>query len=387
MWKPRTGTESDPAVVGETVCRPTERGMTVAKHPNLFDYLHWRGDLSFQAAPFNEVDNIILSMMTFVDFSTATAGGALADLANAVNAFATLPKEQRYYGVIIPDTVTDMAVTAARTPRFAGTKICRYENIVHPERVEQFSAVTFLLSDGTVFVAYRGTDDTITGWKEDMLLAFTDGVPAQRQASRYLTETAACCKGKIRIGGHSKGGNLSVWAAVNAPAKVRKRILNIYSNDGPGFLPAFVEREDFLGLIDRIVTFVPASSVVGMLLEHGGTERIIASGQKGVLQHDPFSWIVDVDHFTYRKERSKFGRQSDKAVRDWIASMTETEKREFVETFFSVLDATGAETLTQLQKMPLTALAAAQHALSDMDKDKRGRFNALLKRLLLPPKG
>lgn len=358
----------------------------MAKINTMFEYLHWRGDLSFQAAPFNEIDNIILSMMSFIDFSSATADGALAELPHAVNAFATLPEEQRHYGVIIPDTVTDLAVAAARTPRFAETKLCRFENIVHPKRLEQFSAITFLLSDGTVFVAYRGTDDTLTGWKEDLLLPFTNGIPAQKRAVHYLTETAACCKGKIRIGGHSKGGNLSVWAAVNAPAKVKKRILRVYSNDGPGFLLDFVRGKDFLSMTDRIVTFVPASSGVGMLLEHGGTEQIIESGQRGFFQHDPFSWAVEVDRFVYRKERSKFGRQSDKAVRDWIASMNEEEKREFTETLFSLLDATGAETLTGLQKAPLVALASAQRALAEMDKEKRGRFAVVLKRLLLPPK-
>ncbi len=358
----------------------------MAKQPNLFDYLHWRGDLSFAAAPFNEVDALILSTISFVDFSSATADGVLADLPAAVNAFATLPPEQRRYGAIIPETVTDLAVTAARSLRFAETKVCRYENTVHSKNVEQFSAVTFLLPDKTVFVAYRGTDDTLAGWKEDLLLSFVNGIPAHKQAVRYLTETAACCKGKIRLGGHSKGGNLSVWAAVNAPAKVKKRILHVYSNDGPGFLPELVGTAAFADMKDRVSTFVPASSLVGMLLDHGGTDRVIQSTRMGVLQHDPFSWNVDVNRFVYLPERSRFGKQNDRAVREWIASMTEEEKQEFVETLFSLLDATGAETLTELQKTPLVSLAAAQRALSGLDKERRSRFSLLLKRLLMPPK-
>ena len=356
----------------------------MAKRPTVFDYLHWRGDLTMEQAPFNELDNIILSMMTFVDFSAATADGKAADLAAAVNAFALRPEKERYFGAIIPQTVTELAVAAARCPRFAGTKVCRYEDIVRPDKVEQFAAVTFLLPDKTVFVAFRGTDDTVTGWKEDILLGFTSGVPAQQQATRYLNETAASCKGKIRVGGHSKGGNLSVWAAVNAEPRVRKRIVNIYSNDGPGFLSSFLESDAFREMEDRMVTFIPESSAVGMLMEHGGESRFLASEQKGILQHDPFSWVVEVDRFAYLPTRSRSGMRRDKTVRGWIASMTEEEKREFCDTLFTVVDAAGAETLTQLRKKPLSSFTAAQRTLSGLEKEKRDQFGKMIKRLLLP---
>ena len=360
--------------------------MSVAKKPNVVDYLHWRGDLTLDRAPFNELDNIILAMMTFVDFSSATADEATVSLADAVDAFALRPEKERYFGAIIPQTVTKLAVAAAHAPRFAGTRVCRFENVVRPAEVEQFAAVTFLLPDDTAFVAFRGTDDTVTGWKEDILLGFTSGVPAQQRATRYLNETAAVCGGNLRVGGHSKGGNLSVWAAVNADAAVRERILRVYSNDGPGFLPPFLETDAFREMADRIVTLIPESSVVGTLMEHGGETRFLASTQKGILQHDPFSWVAEPERFATLPSRSKRGMQRDKTVRDWIASMTEAEKREFCDTLFAVVDATGAETLTQLTKKPLSSFASAQRKLSGMGKKKRDQFGEILKRLILPVK-
>lgn len=353
----------------------------MAKTSNMFDYLDWRGDLSFRAAPFNEVDNLILSVTAFVNFSPSAAEGETAELKPAVAEFAALPEEKRYLGAIIPPQITDVAVKASQCKRFEGTLVRDFVNTVSEKDTEQFSAVTFLLPDGSVFVAYRGTDDTLTGWKEDLMIGLKNGVPAQLRAAEYLCRAADRSAGPIRVGGHSKGGNLAVWAAVNAPDDVAERIVAVYSNDGPGFLSDFTESASCRRMEDRIINLVPESSIVGALLQRVGKYRVIASSQKNIMQHDPLSWEVKADRFVDRKSRTKFGSESDKAIRSWIDSMSEDEKKDIADTLFAALDATGAKTVTDLKNNPLRSAMAMQKAFNSTDREKREKVNGLVKRL------
>lgn len=352
----------------------------MARRPNMMDYIEWRCDLPLDAVPFNEVDNLILSMLAHLDFS---AVGDNVLLSEGIDAFMKLPEDRRYFGLIMPETINEMAERIAKCERFEGTRIRDFVNTVNHSRkqdeIQQFAAVTFLLPDNSIFVSYRGTDDSIAGWKEDLLLGLTNGVPAQLSAAEYLKKVAKY-EGDIRVGGHSKGGNLAVFASANAPKEIQDRILCIYTNDGPGFLPDFIGGDGYKRIAEKIVNLIPESSVVGMLLERAGEQRIIASSRKAVLQHDPFSWEVKVDRFKDRKGRTQFGEKSDVAVRQWINSMNVEEKKEFIDTLFTVLDATGAKTLTDLRTNPIRSATGAQKALNEMDKEKRDKFNAVFKK-------
>lgn len=360
----------------------------MARKTNLIDYIDWRCDLPLDVVPFNEVDNLILSMVSYLDFSIVKNGALLSE---AVDAFMELPEDERYLGLIMPDAITEMAVKVARCERFEGTRIYDFVNTVNHSRkqneIQQFAAVTLLLPDESLFVAYRGTDDSLAGWKEDLLLGLTNGVPAQLSAAGYLKNAADMTKYDIRVGGHSKGGNLAVFASANVPKEIQDRILCVYTNDGPGFLSDFVQSDGYKRISEKIVNLIPESSIVGMLLEKVGEPRVIASSRKAVLQHDPFSWEVRVDRFKDRKGRTQFGEKSDAALRKWIESMDTEEKKEFAGSLFDVLDATGAKTLTDLRTNPIRCAAGAQKALNEMDKEKRDKFNAVLKRIFAVNQG
>ena len=245
----------------------------------------------------------------------------------------------------------------------------------------QFGALTFRLSDGSLFVAYRGTDDTIVGWKEDFNMTFLSHVPAQERAAAYLNDIAARHMGPIRTGGHSKGGNLAIWAAVHCNAAVRGRILRAYSNDGPGFTAEMLASEAYQGMRDRCINYVPQSSLVGMLMEHDDNYQIIYSDKSGLMQHDPYSWAVWRNRYLYLEERSAFGEQSDAAIRKWLGSMTAEEKRELVGDLFYVLESTGAKTLTELSRNKKDVVKSMVKTLADMEKPRRKRINRLLTRL------
>ena len=149
----------------------------------------------------------------------------------------------------------------------------------------QFAALEVVLDDGTSYIAYRGTDDTIVGWKEDFQLS-AGVVPAQRKAADYLNEVAGNSMRKLWVGGHSKGGNLAVYAAAMCEPNVQERIEVVYCNDGPGFLGTFLTTSGFQRILPKIQRFVPEASVIGMILEHGDEPTVISSSQKGILQHD-----------------------------------------------------------------------------------------------------
>ncbi|MGI6167528.1 MAG: Mbeg1-like protein [Eubacteriales bacterium] len=341
---------------------------------NLMDYMDWRGDVTFAGSPFNEVDNIILAMTTFVDFSGIVPeelDSEPVEFSAAMKEFEKVAHERNYLGVLIPASILNIARKAASCERFMNMKLKGVVNQVDEAEQMQFAALTFILTDGTFYVAFRGTDDTLVGWKEDIRLGFKTPIPAHNRAVQYLTEAAACIGGGIRVGGHSKGGNLALWAAVYCPGEVQERILNVYNNDGPGLFPEVLEQPSFLAIADRVISFIPQSSVVGAILEQGPICRIVKSNEDGIMQHDPLSWEVLGPRFVYLEERSKFGLHFEEAIKHWIYSMSEEEKAHFAEALFSVIDSTGARTLTELNRAKIKNFGQIMKALRGLDHDSR----------------
>ena len=350
----------------------------------VFDYVDWRGDLSFQQDPFNEIDSLILSMICFLDFRGIVPAPAEKGYVTLEEAMQHIPptfEGERRLGAILPDDILYMAHAAAAAPRYKDAKLFAFENVIDEEIEMQFCALSFRLSDGSLFAAFRGTDDTIVGWKEDFNMTFMSHVPAQERAAKYLNHVAAWHKGPIRTGGHSKGGNLAIWAAVHSNAATRARILRAYSNDGPGFTKEMLESEAYQTMRDRCINYVPQSSLVGMLLEHDENYRIIYSDKSGLMQHDPYSWAVWRNRYLYTEGRSAFGEQSDAAIRLWLSSMTAEEKRDLVGDLFAVLESTGAKTLTELSRSK-GVITGVVKTLSEMDKERRKRITRLLARFL-----
>lgn len=351
----------------------------------VFDYVDWRGDLSFAQDPFNEVDSVILSMICFLDFKGIVPAPGESGCVTLEEAMAQMPIEfggEYRLGAILPDDILYMSHAAAEAPRYRDCRLFAFENTVDEEKEMQFGALTFRLSDGSLFVAFRGTDDTIVGWKEDFNMTFLSHIPAQERAAAYLNDVGLRHEGEIRTGGHSKGGNLAIWAAVHCNAAVRSRIIRAYSNDGPGFTKEMLRGEAYQSMRDRCINFVPQSSLVGMLMEHDENYQIIYSDKSGLMQHDPYSWAVRRNRYLYVDSRSPFGEQSDMAIRLWLDSMTAEEKQDLVRDLFEVLESTGAKTLTELSRSKKDAVKQVVKTLSDMEKPRRKRMNRLLARFL-----
>lgn len=320
----------------------------------VYDYLTWRGDLTFRAAPFCEVDSLILSMFAYLDMQDIVpAPGEEGELSVWAASKAFLerypdPKKSKM-GVLIPKDIVKMMRAMRSTKRFGTLKMSGYVNLIDPETELQFSAVTFLMADGTAIVTYRGTDDTLVGWKEDMNMCFLPVVPAQIKAVEYLKNVAKEHKGKLILTGHSKGGNLAVYAAVHSDAAVRERITAVYSNDGPGFGKNILDDPDYREIRPRICNLVPQSSVVGMLLEHDENFTVVKSRQKsGFLQHNGLSWEILGNSFVHLKDVTSDSRKLDRTVNQWIRDMTPEQREEFAEAVYQLFSVDGAQTLTDL---------------------------------------
>ena len=320
----------------------------------VYDYLTWRGDLSFRAAPFCEVDSLILSMFAYLDMQEIVpAPGDDGEISVWAASKAFLerypdPKKTKM-GVLIPKDIVKMMKAMRSTKRFGTLKMSGFVNIIDPETELQFSAVTFQLNDGTAVVTYRGTDDTLVGWKEDMNMCFLPVVPAQLKAVEYLKTVSQKHEKQLILTGHSKGGNLAVYAAVHSDAAIREHITAVYSNDGPGFGKNILDDPDYQEMRPRICNLVPQSSVVGMLLEHDENFTVVKSRQKsGLLQHNGLSWEILGNSFVHLKDVTPDSRKLDRTVNQWIRDMTPEQREEFAEAVYQLFSVDGAQTLTDL---------------------------------------
>ena len=344
---------------------------------NLLTYLDWRGDLTMAQAPFNEVDNLILAELSFINFRgivSAPGEGSGVVLSEAAARFFGAQKDKKKIdmGVLVPDDIPVMLDKMADCARFRDMWLSCFADELDTEKGEQFAALAIEVGDGSVYLSFRGTDDTITGWKEDFLISCMPVIPAQTKAVAYVKDAARRFpRRKLRLGGHSKGGNLAVYGGVFCPASIQRRIIDIYSNDGPGFHDDIIRTPEHRRVADRIHSIVPKSSVVGMLMEHEEDYTVVDSSQSGLLQHDGFSWEVLGDHFVRLREVSRQGRLNDLMLKEWVQNMSQDQREKFVDGLFAVISATGAVTLTDLRADSFKAAGAMVRAMADMEKDTR----------------
>ena len=354
------------------------------EHATVFDYLTWRGDLTFAQDGFNEVDNLILCIISYINFKKISrlwsTDPAEAMLMSEVCPLLTQEDEQ--LGLSDEDYIPLMRA-AAQTKRFSEVKLFAYESRRDDVQEMQFNAVSFLLPDNSVFVAYMGTDRSFAGWKEDFNMSFLEAVPAQVRATEYAMEIAAVCPDRtLRIGGHSKGGNLAAWAAVHIPEKLQNRMAAAYNNDGPGFSKGFLEREEYKRVAEKIHTYIPESSIVGVLLEHAEDYAVIDSNNRAVMQHEPLSWGVLGAKFVHLGQRSQLGQLSDGVLQDWIGSLSAEEREAFSEALFEILSISGkVHTLDDLREGGLAGGAALLKGYIGADEKKKRIITEVFHRL------
>ncbi len=329
------------------------------------DYLAWRGDLSLEQVPFGPVDALALAVLSYVRFDGLVPSGTeeLVPLGRTAENHLALPPAWR--GRCRCDSDLDLLRALAQSPRFAGMELGSRADTFLPEEETQFAALTILPGDGSAFLSFRGTDATLVGWKEDFNMSFLDVVPAQLAAAKYIEQSAGCFSGPLVLGGHSKGGNLAVAGASLCSMKARDRIKTVYSFDGPGFTDYLLARPGYQELLTRIRTYVPQSSVVGLLLGHEEPHTVIKSDQEGLFQHDPYSWQIQGPGFVQVEEVTAGSMKIDRALKSWLAGLTREQRETVADTLYDLLSSGDAKTVQEA--LEPKNLASALHAALDTD--------------------
>lgn len=356
----------------------------------VFDYLRWRGDLTFAQDSFNEVDNLVLCIIAYLNFRRfPELKSREADKAVPLgDVVARMTAEDEQQGLSPNDYIPLMRL-AAESQRFGGVRMLGYEAVRDEEKEMQLDAVSFLIPDGTLFCAFMGTDRSLVGWKENLNLSFMDAVPAQTGAVAYVEDMARHCPDRpLRIGGHSKGGNLAAYAALHIDGALqRTRLLDAYNNDGPGFRKDVTDTEEYRRVAAKLHTYIPASSIVGVLLEHAEDYEVVDSTARSIMQHEPLSWCVEGPRFVHLGQRSQLGQLSDGVLREWIGSMSSREREQFSRAFFDILSRGGrTKTLEDLRSGGLAAGAALIREYAGADEEKKKIISEIFRRLAVDVK-
>lgn len=343
----------------------------------MFDYLEWRGDLTFEEAEFNEIDSLILCWLTYVAFD-----GVVPEECSEANSLTIRETAENFFVTHDMNRILESKVSFTKTSvvllqklafsrRFEEVRLTGFVNRIDYEQESQFCAMTFLLKKGLSYVAFRGTDDTLIGWKEDFNMSFLPVIPAQSMALSYLEYVANRIWGKLYVGGHSKGGNLALYAGIRSSYRIRRRILTIYNNDGPGFYDIENLGSAYEEMLPKVKNYVPESAIIGILLEHVGELTVIKSTNKGFLQHDALSWEVLGPHFIELETLSASSLLLNQVIRNWLREVSKEERENFVDTLFGILDATRAKSIDDLNAEKAKAASMALKELTGLGRETK----------------
>ena len=340
---------------------------------NIIDYVKTNMSTMTQE-PFGPADSLVLSKLCYVRLGGIVPG--MRRRSSGVRICEMLKAEM--FGSMLKymeDTrqERDFLFALAASPRYRNISMNFYADKNDKQTEKQFAALTFLLEDNTAYVAFRGTDQTIVGWKEDFNMAFLSPIPSQEESVEYLGRVAKLLRRntKLRIGGHSKGGNLAVYAAVKCAPKVRKRIIGVYNHDGPGFRNGIFGSPAFLSIKERIHTTIPEASLVGMLLQQHEDYRVVKSSRRGLMQHDPFSWEIKKGDFVYADGLKSSAVTRNKALNEWLATLEDDKRRLIVNTLFGLLEKTNASTFQELSENLGKNISAMISAVKGLDPESK----------------
>ncbi len=345
----------------------------------VFEYLDEYGDMPFSQRPFGNADVLILSQLCYFKFDGLVRDDEpvfLKDLNVPWSLILMLedPKyakeNRRLYQELISGS------------RFRDLQISHYVNIIDKELQTQFCAMTFHLPEDMVFVAFRGTDETMVGWKEDFNLTYMDQVPAQRMSVEYLTEAADMIEGRFFVGGHSKGGHLSIYSSMHVPEEIQDRLINIYCLDGPGFMKSMLESEGYDRIRERIVKLIPQSSVVGMLSERDDRYTVIKSSGIGLLQHNLYKWEIERGELVVEDNINNRTRILDRTVNEWIEGLDQNSRQKFVDGLYDIITSCDADNRVDFLANFIKNAAQIRKTLRELDEETAQMLKEVVRMLI-----
>lgn len=304
----------------------------------ILDYIKWRGDLSFKVSPFNKIDALILSRVSYMDLNIASL--EKVNLKVALEKFLKLKNLEKK---TLWHLDIDLAKELISSKRFSELEIHNYIDKVSIKEEKQFSAVCIDINEKTTFISFRGTDMSVVGWKEDFNMSFSENIPAQKEAEKYLENIMKLNENNIILGGHSKGGNLAIYSSIFVKDEYRERIEKIYNFDGPGFNDKILNDIGYEKIYKKIESYVPKEAIVGILFNRKEKFKIVKSNKKSLMQHDVYTWLIDKNDFIYDGKLSKSSYAVINSLTSWLKEVDENQRKEFVDILFETIGSVDSD--------------------------------------------
>lgn len=349
----------------------------------IFDYLKEVTYDSIYDRPFKELDVLALTELTYLPFGHIVPQGDTTGI--PVRLSDAMELIDRTTDFIVSNQHLQLVDELATSKRFKNIKLLNYVDEYDPDVQKQFAAMTYRLSLDAYLVVFRGTDDTLIGWKEDFHMTYMDHVPAQRRAASYLQHVMKeFPKGRFMVAGHSKGGNLAAYACTYLPDYLFERVDAIYCYDAPGLNKAIIETEGYQRVAHLIHRFVPQGSIVGMMLEVPEPATIVKSRAfGGFAQHDAFTWMVEKDTFVTLDQTSPDSQQTDETLKQWVREVPDSQLKKFFDTFFGLFLDAGITSINDLMDLKnFSKIKEIFQNAQDLDPTEREMLERLAKQLI-----
>lgn len=344
---------------------------------NVYTYLKWRGDLSVKDDPFNEVDALILSELSYIEFEGIVSGvgeEGVITINEANQIYKKKDSKNPYY--CMKETLFDVL---AKTKRFGSMTLCNYVSTIDLLEQQQFAAVHINVSPYITFIAFRGTDSSIVGWREDFNMTYMMPVPAQQSAVDYVNATAKSWFKKYWLGGHSKGGNLAIYSGVFCDSRTQRKIIKVNSFDGPGFNRKVINDAAYLAIKGRISAYVPDESIIGLLMEHEEDYKVVKSSESSIMQHEGFSWKISGTEFERAEGIDRHSKSMSDTLKSWLARISPEERKTVVNTAFTLFEKAGLRDFTEFIGLDPKTAGALLKAVTTVPKEERELVGRLVK--------
>ena len=343
---------------------------------NMYDYLKWRGDLTFRQDGFNNVDNLLFAYACYTDLTEVITENEVVTIHEAAERLFKLHTEEEMLksGSLIAHAPVILR-RMGETRRFGSIPISNYVRRVNEDETEQFSAMHFQIDPKTTYIAFCGTDDTIIGWKEDFQMSYKI-INAEKSAAEYINQTAKKAFHRYYVGGHSKGGTLAVYAAMKASPAIKKKIINVFSNDGPGISPIAMDKVRFAAIQSKLIKIIPELSIVGSLFDNDDHKLIIKSSESLFWEHDAVGWQILGKEFEIGKptEETRLIREG---IHDFLDTMDLKQRQEWVDEMFLAFDKAGIVGVPDFSKKGFPILLKFVKEILSINDNAKDAFSKL----------
>ena len=342
------------------------------------EYLSYFKDVTFEESPFNDVDNVILSSLIYLDLrKVATKPMTLHQLGKKF--YNQVDMKEVKKGLIVARRTADNFEYIFNGDRYKNIIVSDYENILDDEK--QFAAIKFT-HDTFTYIAYEGTDESLIGWIEDFQMTYQFPIPSQTMAIKYINKTVKFKDKNVYVGGHSKGGNLAITASMYARPFIRRRIKKVFNNDGPGFLEEQLNSHAYKAILPKIVTYIPEESIIGVMFGNLSETKVIKSNGRGIFQHNLNNWNC-YGPLLIKGTLNENSKMLKKRIDQWLKKHDKEKREQMVKTLFDIFNQSGITSLKQIRQFKLSSIVRLIRTSQTIDKDSKELIIDAIKTILI----